>query len=378
MLDLNSIIAEISASNDYDEKNQMLTLLLTAIRSKRFKPKKHEKEMLSDFAFSEIKNIIAAAKAADSYREKSLIFRYGDTFYYIIMAVHRSPAELSPEKIALTKELASLMEHELYIENRMEAMFSQQIISTADVDGMLRRLCETKDEYEKGLFYAGLLHYRDKLSALLETSKRAIAEHMEKEMARYIAEYGSDEELSHALEVLCDACAYFLNDSITALLYKALELRQNNVSMFAARTLLGAGKDVPADTVTALAEDLVYADRFYHALTACGKEALFPDELRDEVYLAKSDLVQWLTYPTELGKAPDEIEYLGKAEFKDENFFVFKFKSESDTLGDDIKGKWLIGWSGSEGGTFSNFDEYEKFDKGTPEKTLKYIKKKLL
>ena len=47
-------------------------------------------------------------------------------------------------------------------------------------------------------------------------------------------------------------------------------------------------------------------------------------------------------------------------------------------LSEEQKNKWLIGWSSNEGGTFSNFDEYEKFDKGTPEKTVKYIKKKLL
>jgi len=378
MLNLNQILSEISSSKDYDEKNQMLTLLLTAIKAKRFKPKKQEKEVISDFAFSEIKNIISAVKATSGYRAKSLIFRYGDTFYYVIMAIHSSPAELSPEKIALTKELASLMEQELYLENRMEAIFEQEIISVADVDDLLVRLSQTRDEYEKGLFYAGLLHYRDKLANLLETSKRTIADYMEKEMARYISSYGSDEEISHALEALCDACAYFLNDSITALLYKALELGENNVSMFAARTLLGAGKEVPSDTVAALANDLVYADGFYSVLESAGKEALFPKELANEVYLAKSDLVHWLTYPTELGKAPNEIEYIGKAELKDENFFIFKFKSDSDTLGDDLKDKWLIGWSGNEGGTFSNFDEYEKFDKGTPEKTVKYIKKKLL
>ena len=88
--------------------------------------------------------------------------------------------------------------------------------------------------------------------------------------------------------------------------------------------------------------------------------------------------MHWLTYPTELGKAPDEIEYLGKAEVKKEVFHIFRFKSDSNNLGDDLKGKWLIGWSSNDGGTFSEFDEYEKFKKETPEKTVKNIKKKIL
>ena len=84
--------------------------------------------------------------------------------------------------------------------------------------------------------------------------------------------------------------------------------------------------------------------------------------------------------PTELGKAPDEIQYIGKIKylFKKEVYHIFKYRSDSDTLGDELKNKWLIGWSSGDGGTFSNFDEFEKFDLGNTEKTLKNIKKKLI
>ncbi|MBQ9745735.1 MAG: hypothetical protein IJW21_02810 [Clostridia bacterium] len=356
----------------------MLKLLLASINSKKFKPKKDEKARISDFAEEEFKAVISAAKATDSYREKSLIFGYADTFYYLIMAIHKSPAELSAERISLMKAVGELMQKELYLGQKMDDIFSQEIISVVDVEDLLRKLSETKDEYAKGIFYAGLLHYRDKLSKLLETSKLAISDYMAKEMARYVEAYGKDEEADNSLEVLCDACAYFMNEDIVKLLYKVTELGKNNLTLFAARSLLQANKDVTEKMVLSLANDLLYADKFYHALKACGKAELFPQALANEVYLAKSDLVQWLAYPTELGMAPDEIEYIGKAEFKDEVYHIFKYRSESDNLGDDLKGKWLIGWSNDEGGTFSNFDEYEKFDKGTHEKTVKYIKKKLL
>jgi hypothetical protein len=95
------------------------------------------------------------------------------------------------------------------------------------------------------------------------------------------------------------------------------------------------------------------------------------------VYLAKSDLVHWLTYPTELGKEPEQIEFIGKVK-KKEDYYVFRYISDSDNLGEDLQGKWLIGWSNAEGGTFSNFDLYSDFEKKTPEKTLKNIKKRLL
>ena len=379
MIDLNQLLPEISSSKNYDEKNQMLALLLSYIKSKRYKPSKQEKIVLSDFAFHEIREIIAAAQKAEGYKEKSLMFRYGDTFYYLIMAIHKSPAELTPEKIALTKELASLMEKELYLEQKMENMFSQEIISSSDVNDLLKRLTATKDEYEKGLFYAGLLHYRSEHSRLLETSKLAIADYIKKELVRYIEEYDiSNEDKTKAFEALCEACAYFMNDSILSLLYKVIELNNNGLSFFTVMTLVKTGKEISEKIVATLAGDLVYAEGLYWALKGAGKEYLFPAELANDVYLAKSDLVHWLTFPTELGKAPDEIEYIGKTEIKKEEYHIFKYKSDSDKLSDDLKGIWLIGWANDEGGTFSNFDEYEKFEKDTPEKTVKYIRKKLL
>jgi hypothetical protein len=379
MIDLNQLLPEISSSDNYDEKNQMLALLLSYIKSKRYKPSKQEKILLSDFAFHEIREIIIAAKKTDSYKEKSLMFRYGDTFYYLIMAIHKSPAELTAEKIALTKELASLMEKELYLEQKMENMFAQEIISLSDVNDLLEKLSATKDEYEKGLFYAGLLHYRNEHSRLLETSKLAIADYMKKELARYIAEYDiSNEDKTKSFEALCEACAYFMNDSILALLYRAIELGNNGISFFAVMTLLKTEKEIPEKTVAILANDLVYAEGLYTLLKFADKVSLFPTELINDVYLAKSDLVHWLTFPTELGKAPDEIEYVGKTKVKKEEYYIFKYKSDSDKLSDDLRGKWLIGWANDEGGTFSNFDEYEKFEKDTPEKTAKYIGKKIL
>lgn len=57
---------------------------------------------------------------------------------------------------------------------------------------------------------------------------------------------------------------------------------------------------------------------------------------------------------------------------------IFRYKSDSDNLSDELQNKWLIGWSGDKGGTFSQFDEYALYEKKTPEKTLKYIKKKLI
>lgn len=104
---------------------------------------------------------------------------------------------------------------------------------------------------------------------------------------------------------------------------------------------------------------------------------LFPKKYASPEYLAKSDMVHWLCYPTELGKAPDEIELFGTVEVKKQPYYVFKYKSDSDNLSDELKNRWLVGWSSDDGGTFSHFTPLDECEKKTPEKTLKYIKKSL-
>ena len=49
-----------------------------------------------------------------------------------------------------------------------------------------------------------------------------------------------------------------------------------------------------------------------------------------------------------------------------------------DSIDDESKNKWLIGWSSEEGGTFSNFDSYAPFEKMPTKKALRLIKKKII
>jgi hypothetical protein len=48
----------------------------------------------------------------------------------------------------------------------------------------------------------------------------------------------------------------------------------------------------------------------FDRLKQAGKDALFPKQYRTQEAFAESNMVDWLTYPTELGRAPDEIELM--------------------------------------------------------------------
>lgn len=40
----------------------------------------------------------------------------------------------------------------------------------------------------------------------------------------------------------------------------------------------------------------------------------------------------------------------------------------SSFLSEEDRNRWLIGWANDDGDTFSQFEHYDKFDKGTTEK----------
>ena len=83
-------------------------------------------------------------------------------------------------------------------------------------------------------------------------------------------------------------------------------------------------------------------------------------------------MVRWLAYPTELGRAPDEIDQIAVVPVEVEDgpadLYVFKFKTFEPHWA--AKDGWTVGVSGpfleseqptpnGKGGTFSRFDSFD-------------------
>lgn len=364
-------------------RKQLLEYLLQVVqnlqRSKKVL-KQEDKDALLEYAQSEVEAFLIAIPKAASYKEKDLIFDCEDILLGLVMAVCPSSGELPKEMLTKINTLMVMVGKERYIETALDNLFTQDPIGEAAAAQLLALVAETTDEYQKGKLYAGLAHYKDQTSKLTERAKARFSDHIAAEFKRYLALEQPGEDCVNNLELMADVCKYYANDEVISLLGDIMKLGYGNVNFYAVETLLATGYDVPADIITALAKDLGYANLTYAALEKFGKQSLFPAECATAEYLAKSDLVHWLMYPTELGKAPDAIEYIGKITylFRKDVYYVFRFRSDSDTLDDKLKDKWLIGWSGNDGGTFSNFDEYALYEKETVAATLKYIKKKLI
>lgn len=365
---------------DLKERKQFVQYLLNVVQKSAKKLSTEDKSAIRDFAFLQVDVCVAAIPNAQSYKEKDSLFELEDLVLGIVMTLCPAPGDVPADKLMKIQSLVNLVEEERKIETTLDGLFRQDSIQETDINRLLYWVKQTNDEYQRAVMYPGILHYRSQLSKFTDGAKARLSDHIHEEIRRILALEEVSGEAADALELLADVCKFFPNADTPSLLISILELNQNRISYYAVESLLSLGQEIPQNSIDALAQDLIHANLLYGTLVQHGKTPLFPRELSGEDYLAKSDLVHWLTYPTELGQAPDEIQYIGKITylFKKDVYHVFKFRSDSETLGDDLRGKWLIGWSGNDGGTFSNFDEFAKFDLGSTEKTLKNIKKKLI
>ena len=382
MSSFDSIISSMK-NESYSTKKQLLEYTLRMIqnsqKSKQPLSPKDKAELLM-YAFSEVDAFLLAIPKATSYKEKDLIFACEDLVLGLIMHLCPTAAELPPDTLAKIQALVETVAKERYIETTLDNLFKVETITADDVDALLSLVSKTEDEYQKGTLYSGLVHYKEHISKFTVDAKVRITAHLTAEFKRYLNDLQRTDDCVNNLELMADISKYFADGTIIDLLQEVTKLGYYNVNYYVADSLLCLAQNVPAEIIVSLANNLEYANLTYSLLAKFDKQNLFPKECSTPEYLAKSDMVHWLMYPTELGKEPDEIEYIGKVTylFKKEVYYVFRYRSNSDTLENDLKNKWLIGWSSDEGGTFSNFDEYALYEKATISATLKNIKKKLI
>lgn len=379
MTEIERIIAMIKVETDPDVKAGIATSVLAAIERRRLRIKKEDKKALGEFALGELDKLIDDIRGAESYKEKIPLIRYEDSIIGFLILCYKYPQFVPEEKQSALREATMLVESERKLENGVTELFSKQEITSEDVLELLETLTEIKEEYHRGAFYAGFLHFSSAIPKLNDQAKELLRRFFEAELDRYIAKKDSlteDEECN--LEYIADLVSHFLTDRITDQLTEILCFASKEIRLFTVKTLAQTDKDIPEEIIRELAEDVSCAVILYLSLKKSGKLHLLPAEYATDEYIAKSDMTRWLEYPTELGKTPTELEYLGKVTVKKKSFHLFRFRSDSENLAEEKRGKWLIGWSSLEGGTFSPLAEYEKFVKKTPDKTLKHIAKKLI
>ncbi len=185
------------------------------------------------------------------------------------------------------------------------------------------------------------------------------------------------------LAALClDLLSYFSDSRIALIFQRALEFSDPRLKYFAVLGLLRQGKTIDAEACRAVAASAEMRCYFFEELNRLGRPELFPPEFRTQAALAESAIVNWLIFPTELGRPPDEIELMKTISLDTKtadgviDYYIFRFRTlpphEMSAEG------WMAGIAGpfirseepttrSYGETFSAFDPW---DSRSPEEHL--------
>ena len=380
MTQIEKILAEIKIERDIEKKTAMALTFLTAIERKKIRLSKADRVALGDFALREQEWLTDDIRGAESYKSKMPLFHYEDAVMGFLISAYKTPANVPEDKIGAVRELALLVESERFIEAKTTEIMNKPVPETGEILEILEAVAGITEEFHRGALYAMLLNFKAKLKTLGEEQKLVLGKFIEADIRRYIAPGEPlSEDAESNLEFAVDIASVFMNDGIAELLYKALEFTKTETKLFALKTLAEAEMELPEAAVKEVMDDPSCAVVLYLTLKKLNKINLLPEEYLSEDYIARSDLIRWLSFPAELGKAPVEMEYLGEVKVRRKNFKVFRFRSDSENLDEKLRGKWLIGWSAYDcGRTYSTYAEYEKYEKKTPEKTLANIAKRLI
>lgn len=175
-------------------------------------------------------------------------------------------------------------------------------------------------------------------------------------------------EVYTALEIILDVSCGFMSEEISKNIkaFSSLGNLDEMSKLFLIKTSLINGIEFNKDFINDLVNKDLYVSRLYGILKKIDKIEEFPKEFLIQEKFAKSHMIDWLIYPTELGQEPNTIELAGTFEEDDEIFYVYKFTSEQDSF---AQNGVMVGVTGgyskdknsleNSGFTFSQFETME-------------------
>jgi hypothetical protein len=135
-----------------------------------------------------------------------------------------------------------------------------------------------------------------------------------------------------------------------------------------------AGLPVPDSAIEKAAADPEVRLHLFEHFEALGELERHPARYATQSALAEADMVRWLVFPTELARAPDEIEEIAVLPVSTQegtaDLYVFRFRTFEPHWA--AERSWMVGWSGpylrSEQPTTSGFGRtFSKFEAFDPE-----------
>ncbi|MEM9203133.1 MAG: hypothetical protein AAGC53_15860 [Actinomycetota bacterium] len=133
-----------------------------------------------------------------------------------------------------------------------------------------------------------------------------------------------------------------------AALRHAAALDEPWLALWAVRPLAGTPAAVDDAAIARIAADPETRLPLLSELSLTDETARVPAQFRTQAAIAEADMVRWLAYPAELGRAPDDIDLITRTALDDAgrpaDLFVFKFRTHEPHWAAE-KG-WMVGTSG--------------------------------
>ena len=169
--------------------------------------------------------------------------------------------------------------------------------------------------------------------------------------------------------LLLDLLGRLQQSSAVSVLEGAVRASEPWVKLWGALGLIRAGQAVPHEVLRQIASWPDCRITLARELEALERPNLFPNEFMNQPSLAEATMVDWLLFPTELGRAPDEIRQLQVMPIETDDgladLYVFAFRTHAPHWLSEKD--WVVGVAGpfltddqptfeSLGGTFSRFE----------------------
>lgn len=151
------------------------------------------------------------------------------------------------------------------------------------------------------------------------------------------------------------AIGVFLTNYLAKRKFK-LFIKQKYNSINSLTQKLEARQQITDEEILKLVTQPGLRQAVHQVLSSYNRKELFP-KLYDTVEKgAESFLVTWLEFPTELGRAPDEIKFLSKisVDHGDSMYYVFQYRSHQPRWA--AKLGWMIGITGPYSSDSSPYD----------------------
>jgi hypothetical protein len=253
------------------------------------------------------------------------------------------------------------------------------LASVPHLEGGVYSLCLRY--FDTGALVAGSLQAHR--SIVMTSWQKHLAELLPAQRADGVAWMWQDNYRRHRslASLLLDLLQYFPSDEVLAELRAAFtQLTDPKLKFYAARSLLLLGQPIRQEDWLPVAASSEMRLRLHRFLVRVNRLDLFPAAYYTQLAFAEADLVDWLTFPSELGCVPDEIE-LGlelKLTSDGEEFLAYAFRFRTDPPQWAADKGWMAGVTGpyqaaqaptthTLGLTFSCF---EAWDSQTPEEHL--------